>query len=373
MNLSKLNRILFLPFIIIPILFLNIEFRKLGSNIYFYVFFPFFLFSIFLSFLKSNIFLYNRKEDFRESIYTFILIILMLFNYNGNEQTFFYYILSLFSVLLFFNLFNIKIQFDKKNYVYLFVWVYFLINLYLLINNSHFLVEENDNIRRFNGLFLSSSVLGVMSICLYVFYLKISPTRKYTEKVVLFLILFFVVYSTKSRIDLFLMILMPIYFYTISNNKFNNQKNKIFMVILFFLLFFYPIYNFIKLYYNAGIRDNSASSDNSRIIFSLKVFENLIESNYIQLLFGHGANKSLSLLDSRDIMPHNDFLRIIYDYGIIFTVVFFKKIYYWFKKDRMISYIVLVYLTSFYHNMVFDLYIVTLIVCSKSVIQDDEK
>ena len=85
--------------------------------------------------------------------------------------------------------------------------------------------------------------------------------------------------------------------------------------------------------------------------------ENVMSSNYLQLIFGHGYKSVLKLTGGH---AHNDFLEVLYDYGIIalalylmFYISFFiegLKMYkknYIYAREFMCSFAVAIFLASF--------------------------
>ena len=87
------------------------------------------------------------------------------------------------------------------------------------------------------------------------------------------------------------------------------------------------------------------------------ISENIMSSNYLQLIFGHGYKGVLKLTGGH---AHNDFLEVLYDYGIIalvlyllFYISFFiegLKMYkkkYIYAREFMCSFAVAIFLASF--------------------------
>jgi hypothetical protein len=113
------------------------------------------------------------------------------------------------------------------------------------------------------------------------------------------------------------------------------------------------------------IRNNAKNSDNTRMFYSLKLLA-AIDINSVSFIFGNGANSSLEVIGHTNIKPHNDFLRMLYDYGILFLLLYIIFLYKIFVINRYTAYLVIIYMFSFYHNMVFDFYtLVLLLIFSK--------
>ena len=63
-----------------------------------------------------------------------------------------------------------------------------------------------------------------------------------------------------------------------------------------------------------------------------------------------------------DLMPHNDFVRLLTDWGAIGLFLFLLFLYKVSVKDRDVFYISIVYLLLFYSNMVFNTFIISLLI-----------
>ena len=69
-------------------------------------------------------------------------------------------------------------------------------------------------------------------------------------------------------------------------------------------------------------------------------------------------------------MPHNDFLRILTDWGAIGLLLFMLLFYKLSTKDTTTLFISLVYLLLFYSNMVFNLFLISLLIIFYSKSED---
>lgn len=112
--------------------------------------------------------------------------------------------------------------------------------------------------------------------------------------------------------------------YIITKQK-NILKNIINIIILFsFILIFYYIFSYIDNLYNFGIYDRimatTADKGSGRIDLYLSVLNNFMDSSLFDQFFGHGM---YATLDLTGVLAHNDFIEILYDYGIVSLLLIF--------------------------------------------------
>src|SRR5690606_14632303 len=84
-----------------------------------------------------------------------------------------------------------------------------------------------------------------------------------------------------------------------------------------------------------------------------------------EMLFGKGNEYSRLLVYERfsqDLFPHNDFIRIIIDWGIIGGGAFFYFLYRLSKRNLTALFISILYMILFYSNMIFNLYIISILI-----------
>jgi hypothetical protein len=282
------------------------------------------------------------------------------------------YIISLFLVILLFLILKIKFYLQKSILVYILTSIiisYFIISL-LLSNVSIGYIMVGSELR-YTGLFISPTVFGIVSILIYIFFVKYIKNKILIF--IIYFILFYLIYLTKSRLDVALVIIFPI---LILLHKYNLLKNKkiIFTTIMIISMSFYPIYTYFKINYDIQQQEraDASDSDNTRIFYSLELVNQIEKNNYISFFLGNGANSSVNLIGGEH-KPHNDFLRIIYDYGIVFFIIFMYALYKIYIINIYSSISIIVYMFSFYHNMIFDIYVVILILIILSIIPQEKR
>ena len=166
------------------------------------------------------------------------------------------------------------------------------------------------------------------------------------KRILLYGLVFFLVYITKTRLILLFLIVYPLIYFSIKRLKISYG----FIYIIFFLtLFFvYPVYEIIAEYFPnliasryEGEKDTSFGLRN----YLFRIVENdFYSGNITEILFGKGNENSrivIADLFKSDLMPHNDYLRVVNDWGIFGGLVFFIFIYkYFFSSSRAkVSYI----------------------------------
>jgi len=243
-----------------------------------------------------------------------------------------------------------------------------MISLSLIFIPSYYVVYENEI--RFSGLLLSPTVFGIYSLIYFVTFLRFSDKNEVFGKIFLYAILIVLLFAAKSRLNIFIALLLPFYFSLIGKEIFFKHKRKLFIFILFSSIFMYPVYELTK---DTMIetRRNASDSDNTRLGYTVILVKEIQEASFIKKMFGNKANSSLKLIGNNSIKPHNDFLRIIYDYGIIFFILYLFVIYYYFKRDYFLSFIIVIYLASFYHNMIFDLFMITYLIFMSFIVKQN--
>jgi len=357
----KINATALIVISLIPFFYLFQIVKDNAMYLNFLSFGVLFLFLILISLFN------NIKHKFKFSIgdglfSSFILFYIIILNYNNERVGFSSYLIVLYLIVLCFNFINIKLDISsvKKSLTYIII-TYFLVSLVLTFFPQYYGVYGLD--LRYIGLSTSPTVFGIVSLMLYIVFIGFLSDN-FVLKIFLYILLIYLLMVSGSRINLIVGLLIPLYLSFINYKKLFFKYNKIlYLIILITLLLVYPLYSTLKVpdavdYLN---RISSGDSDRTRFYYSTILFTAIENGNLNSLFFGHGSNASLALLGDESHKPHNDYLRIIYDYGIFFFIFFFISLFNIFKKNKYTSFLVLIYLFSFYHNMIFDMYIFMLL------------
>lgn len=272
------------------------------------------------------------------------------------------------------------------------LFIVYLINLYLLSLTINF--KENEKLIKY--AFVSFVILSVLYLGYSHRYLDgdryfaflISPTvysvyaevflilliyiiKKPSVKFVVFIIAGIFIVISKTRLNLVFYISIPFLIYLLENVKVS--KLRVVLVYIFCLNMLYPIYSFLVQFdfgkkslvssrYESG-RDSSFGLRNH--INYLVYNEYLNKTSVGEKLFGKGSEEARKLVLKKikyDIFPHNDFIRLAYDFGIICTILFLIFLYRISRINNVSFLILLLYLFSFYHNMVYDFFLISILV-----------
>src|SRR5690606_35699011 len=145
----------------------------------------------------------------------------------------------------------------------------------------------------------------------------------------------------------------------------------IFVIFYSVLFFVYPLYSVVIEYLPEIVtlryEDARDASFGLRMRLYRLIEQDFYNSNYWDLLFGKGNEYSRLLEESeigQDILPHNDFFRILDDWGLLGAILFFVFLYRIAKRNITSLMLSLCYLVIFYSNMVFNLFVVSILMLS---------
>lgn len=108
-----------------------------------------------------------------------------------------------------------------------------------------------------------------------------------------------------------------------------------------------------------GRYEESAEDSSSRLRFGLvaNLISELERSNTLELLIGHGGGQArLQTLEAfaRDIQVHNDYLVVLYDFGLLIALILFGVMLKAMNDNYLSFCLTVAYLVGFYHNMLLD-------------------
>lgn len=299
-----------------------------------------------------------------------VVILLVLFNTTdlrySKPLVFFIFVLNIYILCL-----TLKMNINNK----LLQSSFFL----LLILSFLFITQEDRYFDyRYLSFFLSPTVFSVYTEVFLILVLCFSKNRQL--KIVLFLLAGFFILLTKTRLNFFFYLTIPIMLYY--SDKFYKSKFKIILIYLVCLNLLYPIYNFII---QSEVGKNSLVTsryENGRdASFGLRNYLNtLVYKDYIsnstvsEKILGRGSEVSRKILIANlgeDVLPHNDFIRFTLDFGLLATLVFIIFLYRVTRKNYVSFILLLLYLFSFYHNMIYDFFMIALMMYFSNVNEND--
>lgn len=358
-NMIKLSYVLF----IYPLFYIVPTVRKnIGPN-FENLYFLLLLISIFILSSHRSCFKIYRK-DFIICKYLLILVLISLYNYRGlnyiKPQVFIIFIFTFFLFLGLSQKQN-KITVNFNLFIYLFILTTFI----TLLSSNYY-----TPLGRFYGFIGSPTVLTVF-LDLYIIVFFFTNNSKITSLFIYFIV-FYIHIKAQTRLNLMYLTVLPMMIKIISNFKLRIYKVFILFLFILSLNFLYPIYQF----YTETSESNLAASryeDGRDASFGLRlamynvVLLNLANSNLTTLLVGHGSEYTRELIFleyNKDLLPHNDFLRLLTDFGVIFLVIYLIVIFKIALKNNLSYILTTLYFLSFYHNMVFSFFIFSIMIIS---------
>jgi O-antigen ligase len=313
---------LVVQFFIVLLLFIGYIFVdfKIRYNPTIILFFLFFLWTFFM-FLKGNA---TEKIDHYISIPIAFLFVVMSYFY-GLEST----------------------NFRIKYYIYFFILVYFVLSM--LEINCNLILPGNGKYNNkvyqsdFEGIPITtfknandfSSAMGMYFIYIYS-YCKIQKNK---SRYIFLFLSFFIIVLTNSRGVMLSVLLTPLA-YSFYNKKriFRTGLFYLFSLMIFFV--FMRSFNISSFYLNKYLTvffNMKAGNMDSSSLYRLNIIFYAI-TNVKEILFGLGPNGSSIFLKGFSIVnPHNFFLEILIDYGIIGLVIVALIFYSCFKLNVIIS------------------------------------
>lgn len=159
------------------------------------------------------------------------------------------------------------------------------------------------------------------SLCLFPFALQFIKNKGWRMAIIV--AQFLVTFLSNRRTGFIALCIGFIVYFLLdvkNNNRFNFFKLICRVVLLVVVVYaFYRVSSYIDSTFDFGIyaRLNRISMDegSGRSGMYSKVWEAICESDWIELLFGHGMNTAGKVVGAG--YAHNDYLEVLYDYGII--------------------------------------------------------
>lgn len=251
----------------------------------------------------------------------------------------------------------------NTNLISQFFWIYILLSVFFLLfmDFAHMVVGD-----RFIGF--SGSPTTYAAFLAAIFVMLDSSIKRFTYlRIVVYLLVLLFVYLSKTRLILLFLVMYPLLLLILRKRRFPYTAVYLsFFVILFFL---YAVYGFVVVYFPELItlRYEDARDASFGLRYHLyKIVEgDFLSGNFWEKLLGKGNEYSRLLIEremGRDLFPHNDFLRVINDWGLFGGGVFFLFLYRISRKTFTALLISLLYLILFYSNLVFNLFLISALI-----------
>lgn len=323
-----------------------------------------------LLFVKSFS-LFNYHHSFKQVLVFCILLVFFVYLSFTTGQ----YKPVFFLFFLFFLFYNDKsrIRLPEGGLKFLLFFLLFLSTILLFVSSRYSLGEQS----RFLGFSISPTVFAVVVEAIMILGLLTFKTKQHRILIIICTLLFVVL--SKTRLNLILFLFIP--FIPLIERRSKSFRFVVLVIFSLALILIYPLYDlllqtgvfseFLGLRYHDG-RDASFGLRNSLFFLGVNIIS---ESSSLQFLFGHGAEFSrLAIIEvyNKDLKIHNDFIVILIDYGLVFTLYFLFKIIQIGARNTYSFLAVILYFISFYHNMVLSIFLLLIIYYTSSS-ADDQK
>lgn len=353
------KKILFTIILLYPTTYLIEPVRSVGgawSNIFFFLI-------LLLYFLLGNLKIRISKPTLTGLGILLILFLLTIINFNSfrlAKPTFFIFYIS----LVFIWAKQTKYFFyEFKEYLILLL---LFIPFFLLLSNNYYYMG------RFTGFSLSPTTFSMFITSYVVIGFYLLKTK--FSKTIIFLAGGMLVYFTQTRLNLFLFLLIPP-LYLIGNSS-KTMRVLVLITVVFTLNFVYTIYNLVKAEnpdlisyrYKDDEYDRSFRLRNTLFNESIAYWKNLSTYEKIKGAGSEKARENIYNIFKRDLFPHNDFVRILIDFGLIFFICFILFFISIGSKNVFSFLLTILYFIGFYHNMIFDYFLVSLVIISTSFV-----
>ncbi len=353
-------------FYVVPLL--NTYLGYSFSNYYFLPLIPVF----YLLFLSEKRVKYKRDDLINISILIPVILLVVMGTSN------FRYIKPLIFMIYFLLLYTLMTSRGeieiKKGFFRIFFYVFVIISIIYMIYYAIFPISD-----RFAGFLKTSTVYSVFLEIFFLFFLfTFDGIGKRTK---IYFLTGFLVYATKTRLNLVYYLLIPLVYFV---KKYLNRYKLIFFIIfLLLLILLYPIYYAYEQIFTdtfSKIRDFEHGVDTSfklRFLLSSIIFKKFIEYSPHDFMFGRGSEYARLVIQDTlrwDALPHNDFLRFFMDFGIFALVLYLILIYRLSRKNSLTFLLGLLYLFTFYHNMIYSFFVIsTLIIANFLKLPEDDR
>jgi hypothetical protein len=272
--------------------------------------------------------------------------------------------LLFFIYLTSFYLLSLTIVFRENKPLIRWIFILFCILSVVFIRDPNRYLEGN----RYFAFLVSPTVYSVyFEVVLLIFLYQVKDLKK---RIFIFLFAGFFIVITKTRLNLFFYISIPFLLYFFENYRLTRWK--VLLIYILCLNLLYPIYSYLVTFdvgkatlvasrYGSGYD----SSFGLRNYLNYLTYEQFNDHNLWEQLFGKGTEQARKMIIERmnaDLFTHNDFIRFAYDFGIICAVLFLVFLYR-ISLNHYISFLMLLlYLFSFYHNMIYDFFLISVFI-----------
>lgn len=157
--------------------------------------------------------------------------------------------------------------------------------------------------------------------CMYVLPLVLCTDKKITKYISIVVVVVVIISSVKRTGAVALALGLVAYLF-LQTNPFSSSKKSVIKKLAFVLIMLFSIFGIFYLFENsqltlfnrlAGLSEDGGSG---RDVVYAKVWQMIVDQDIVGFVFGNGYN-AVALDTKMGMGAHNDFLEVMYDYGII--------------------------------------------------------
>lgn len=372
---------------------MKINYRKILWSHWFLYFISIYLFHALSRTASFDPFLIERVFSLILIVFLVFLLIWTYFRYHFLLSTrvllisAFFFLMFLYSsfiggfgfapvfFLLYSSLVIVLISISTKEYdpnskaVRCFTAMFFASHVIAYLSGADIFFQQGD---RFVGLFSSPTTFATWVVTLFAVSMGFRPfdhDGAGKSLIILnFILLAFLVFVSGTRTNLALVLFLGAYL-VVGGVSSRLLRFSVLMSMVPVILLIYPIYSLLNIYVSGEyvayrFEGEEDTSFGLRVSLFNAVFSELVDSEISDWLFGHGVEASRELVKQIwgfDIFPHNDVLRLVYDFGVVFSAFFFILVSVVASRNHLSFMIGVIYIFSFIHNMVFSHYLISAI------------
>jgi hypothetical protein len=330
----------------------------------FFITAPFFTFILlilaFITLYRKN-FSFNKWEITQLVLLTLIILI-SIYNFSTIRYSLPILFTSYIFVLqLFLSKYSSSVHYTDFEHFKKYLFFYLGLSLFFIIVP----ITPAQQIFRFEGFLSSPTVYSAFLVLLFI--LAEPSFKSNRNKLIWYLIVFLFVFLSKTRLVLLLMIILPFLYYSIEKWKLSIKK--IFLSTLFVLLFLYPAYSLVVEYFpnlvTMRYQEGRDKSFDLRFYLYRLTQDDFLKQDVKEKLIGQGNEHSRLFIKKKfnaDLYPHNDFIRLTNDWGILGFSLFLLAIYKYGTRSKTALLIAIMYLIQFYSNLVFNMFLISILI-----------
>jgi hypothetical protein len=353
----KFDKNFILTFLVGYPLILSIPFVRetMGFSLNKY-YFPIPFLVVFIIVIVAKLKIRLARQELSNMLIGISLLLMTLIGFSG-QLTFptVFFLVTTISIISFYNLSG---TYSPRLIGYIAV-IYLVTSVFAFLNPENF-----QNLGRFSGFTISASVYSTFLTAIYIIYYWVGE-GSFKVKLVVFCVFAMFIAFSETRLNLIFFMLLPIIFWLAASKQLKLIALLSFIIVLNLI---YPLYSLIAERSNIiatyRYEDGRDASFELRYALYKTVWKEYKSLSVSEKIFGKGSEQARKVIQDYfkvDHMPHQDFIRILYDFGILGLSLFVLFILRKSLRDEVAYSLTYLYFISFFHNMVYNLLIILLI------------